>query len=100
MNLRPSGYEPDELPGCSTPRWDMDEGIWRGWPTLVSWYPAPGRDFWCVPFCRTVFVFVSCAFPERFRHFAGCVRRGFARGALPGSCRGRRPGGVEDVVWR
>ena len=24
MNLRPSGYEPDELPGCSTPRW------WKG----------------------------------------------------------------------
>ena len=23
MNLRPSGYEPDELPGCSTPR-EMD----------------------------------------------------------------------------
>ena len=22
MNLRPSGYEPDELPGCSTPRQD------------------------------------------------------------------------------
>ena len=21
MNLRPSGYEPDELPGCSIPRW-------------------------------------------------------------------------------
>ena len=21
MNPRPSGYEPDELPGCSTPRW-------------------------------------------------------------------------------
>ena len=21
MNLRPSGYEPDELPGCSTPRY-------------------------------------------------------------------------------
>jgi hypothetical protein len=21
LNLRPSGYEPDELPGCSTPRW-------------------------------------------------------------------------------
>ena len=20
LNLRPSGYEPDELPGCSTPR--------------------------------------------------------------------------------
>ena len=24
MNLRPSGYEPDELPGCSTPR----HGVW------------------------------------------------------------------------
>jgi hypothetical protein len=21
LNLRPSGYEPDELPDCSTPRW-------------------------------------------------------------------------------
>ena len=24
LNLRPSGYEPDELPGCSTPRLGMD----------------------------------------------------------------------------
>ena len=24
MNLRPSGYEPDELPGCSTPRQNED----------------------------------------------------------------------------
>ena len=24
MNLRPSGYEPDELPGCSTPRQRLD----------------------------------------------------------------------------
>ena len=23
MNLRPSGYEPDELPGCSIPRQDV-----------------------------------------------------------------------------
>jgi hypothetical protein len=23
LNLRPSGYEPDELPGCSTPRQRM-----------------------------------------------------------------------------
>ena len=28
MNLRPSGYEPDELPGCSTPR-PYPEGDWR-----------------------------------------------------------------------
>ena len=25
LNQRPSGYEPDELPGCSTPR---DENTW------------------------------------------------------------------------
>ncbi len=24
LNLRPSGYEPDELPGCSTPRYGCD----------------------------------------------------------------------------
>ena len=24
LNLRPSGYEPDELPNCSTPRWDTN----------------------------------------------------------------------------
>ena len=36
LNLRPSGYEPDELPGCSTPR-DADDrgqntensGVWH-----------------------------------------------------------------------
>ncbi len=32
LNLRPSGYEPDELPGCSTPR----QGVRTGWD------PAPG----------------------------------------------------------
>jgi hypothetical protein len=26
LNLRPSGYEPDELPGCSTPRHKVDIG--------------------------------------------------------------------------
>ena len=29
MNLRPSGYEPDELPGCSTPR-DCGAMVRRG----------------------------------------------------------------------
>ena len=27
MNLRPSGYEPDELPGCSTPRMCSASGM-------------------------------------------------------------------------
>ena len=33
MNLRPSGYEPDELPGCSTPRQrakGSGQSIWFG----------------------------------------------------------------------
>ena len=33
LNLRPSGYEPDELPGCSTPRgccllWEVVAVFW------------------------------------------------------------------------
>jgi hypothetical protein len=39
LNLRPSGYEPDELPGCSTPRYQMSEGAGRagsdGWKRVV-----------------------------------------------------------------
>ena len=39
MNLRPSGYEPDELPGCSTPRWVAEERAGReyGWCSLAGW---------------------------------------------------------------
>ena len=29
MNLRPSGYEPDELPGCSTPRRWVVPSVYR-----------------------------------------------------------------------
>jgi hypothetical protein len=32
LNLGPSGYEPDELPGCSTPRW------------CVLWAPGEGPE--------------------------------------------------------
>ena len=34
LNLRPSGYEPDELPGCSTP---------RQWPCTLQGDRAPGK---------------------------------------------------------
>ena len=27
LNLRPSGYEPDELPGCSIPRWGCEFSV-------------------------------------------------------------------------
>ena len=30
LNLRPSGYEPDELPGCSTPRVFFGGGVLCG----------------------------------------------------------------------
>jgi homogentisate 1,2-dioxygenase len=40
LNLRPSGYEPDELPGCSTPRWVM--GWLGGLEDLAATYsPVP-----------------------------------------------------------
>ena len=38
LNLRPSGYEPDELPGCSTPRQDGAQRNTR--PTQAN---KPGR---------------------------------------------------------
>ena len=31
MNLRPSGYEPDELPDCSTPLLEMKNGRHELW---------------------------------------------------------------------
>ena len=39
LNLRPSGYEPDELPGCSTPRYKYWNGGEKGIRTLapVAW---------------------------------------------------------------
>ena len=63
MNLRPSGYEPDELPGCSTPRQlvrvrgrngregvERELGVWRAWrrPTLPPLSEA-------VPWAQRVF---------------------------------------------
>ena len=34
LNLRPSGYEPDELPGCSTPR-RVSLGVLRSFREMV-----------------------------------------------------------------
>ena len=42
LNLRPSGYEPDELPGCSTPRkscdarWGVGHGVHDQFPATSS----------------------------------------------------------------
>jgi hypothetical protein len=44
LNLRPSGYEPDELPGCSTPRQGLQE---CSRPQLSSLWGVNG--FLCLP---------------------------------------------------
>ena len=36
LNQRPSGYEPDELPGCSTPRRHHSESVRLRQTTLCS----------------------------------------------------------------
>src|SRR5436189_5786151 len=52
LNQRPSGYEPDELPGCSTPRVyyvDRDDEI--------KLKVHDGRHFICVKVLRTTLFF-------------------------------------------
>jgi hypothetical protein len=51
LNQRPSGYEPDELPDCSTPRWSVNattptrptgrRGLFPAYPVVVV---ADGTD--------------------------------------------------------
>ena len=43
MNQRPSGYEPDELPGCSTPRRGADRVCEGMWGCLVLGRPGGDR---------------------------------------------------------
>ena len=49
MNLRPSGYEPDELPDCSTPHQERNYG-----DTVAKMQPSPGdlRGFKRLPLMR------------------------------------------------
>ena len=52
MNLRPSGYEPDELPGCSTPRQGLvhEESFAVGFTGLAVTYSPASWD--AVPSAR------------------------------------------------
>ena len=43
MNLRPSGYEPDELPGCSTPRYGAGNRDRTGTRFKSHGILSPGR---------------------------------------------------------
>ena len=42
LNLRPSGYEPDELPGCSTPRCGVRSA--EDWLSPLLMEKAGARD--------------------------------------------------------
>jgi hypothetical protein len=44
LNLRPSGYEPDELPGCSTPRFSDQRTEIRGQTGRTSGKRVVGRE--------------------------------------------------------
>ena len=59
LNLRPSGYEPDELPGCSTPR----RGFARARVCACAYDPCRdpfvGDLTWMI--CEWVFVLCLCA---------------------------------------
>src|SRR5690606_11713267 len=44
LNLRPSGYEPDELPGCSIPRQTVVQGKSGSRDTIIYPTGRPGGD--------------------------------------------------------
>ncbi len=98
LNPRPSGYEPDELPGCSTPRQDFCDdgraspvGRWCGWrarrrpplPPLAGAVPGALRAF------TAEFGMASGCFVPRHGHRAGQPHRTRARVRCP-PCRRKR----------
>ena len=82
MNLRPSGYEPDELPGCSTPRvwvWarNGDERV-----TVLRRSSRPGSDLLSHALRRSTI---------GAEGFHGRVRDGIGCGSLAIATRSWRP---------
>ncbi len=84
LNLRPSGYEPDELPGCSTPRSSsitITAAAWTCKPDLQFFFPG---SLWLGNIYRSVGNFMP--------HFGFCHTAGNSRernylnfGISPGS---------------
>ena len=81
MNLRPSGYEPDELPGCSTPRQGLvhEESFAVGFTGLAVTYSPASWD--AVPSAR-----------RRLTAEFG-MGSGVSLALLPPNLQGPRPGG-------
>ena len=60
LNLRPSGYEPDELPGCSTPRYQRNPlGLSRPHSALAE----------CPAFCVSKIATLASVLREQNRVF-------------------------------
>ncbi len=38
LNLRPPGYEPDELPDCSTPRYEKEYNVYLLMPRILIYH--------------------------------------------------------------
>jgi uncharacterized membrane protein len=75
LNLRPPGYEPGELPDCSTPRREGEYSIARMWLLVAS-----AVVFLVCAAAGGAFVFVRTR--ELFRHlgaFGGATDEGLAR---------------------
>ena len=83
LNLRPSGYEPDELPGCSTPRYKVLPKAKTG-ANPLGFVSCPGVS-WCIQ-QRSLSVLLR---PERRRAALGAAL-GLARGRFV-MC--------EKIVW-
>ncbi len=63
LNLRPSGYEPDELPGCSTPRYVLSPRKDGGCSCpRYSWMPDLRLDLYLVRFPKLFQLFKNLRF--------------------------------------
>ncbi len=73
LNLRPSGYEPDELPGCSIPRQDV---LHRSRENMVMFFTRSGGDLLSHVLRRSTIS--ATALNGRVRNGIGCFARAMA----------------------
>ena len=81
LNQRPSGYEPDELPDCSTPRYLLLR-LKRRCRHLSAWLPSPGSG---PGSGRPVGLAKCCALRWRFPRWHQGQRRKSRRAVCTGS---------------
>ena len=116
MNLRPSGYEPDELPDCSTPRYSISR-----WNFMIAHVAgevknknASSNKTCCAKYYMLNINYLSAASDcdikgtanherQQVRHarpYAGLSRRRTAERGVSGADRGRQTGGTAAAERR